>query len=263
MTREGCLDSQVLAVANQKGGVGKTTTTLCLGGGLALSGKKVLVLDLDPQASATMHLRFYPEELDLTLFDLLEKDEDRWPGVWENLILKGPELPFDFVPSCVRLAGLEVDMKDRRAKGELLSRALERVRGDYDYILLDCPPHLGLLQVNALIASTLLVIPIQTDFMALNGLKMLFETIRTLNRVRPRPIRYRALATMFDSRASACRRVLNLLRKKMGRMLFETVVHMDTRFREASAQGKVIFQAFPEARGANEYMLLTREILKI
>jgi len=126
---------------------------------------------------------------------------------------------------------------------------------------MDCPPHVGVLLVNALVAADLVIIPIQTDFLALHGLRLLFDTIRTLNRALPGPINFRALPTMFDRRAGACRRVLNLLRKKIGQKMFETVINLDTNFREASARGKVIFEIDPNSRGAVEYSILAKEIV--
>ncbi len=143
----------------------------------------------------------------------------------------------------------------------ILQHALEAVRDEYDYIILDCPPHVGILLVNALVASDLLVIPIQTDFLALHGLKLLFDTIRVLNKVLPVPIRYRVLPTLYDRRARACARVLELLAMKMRDSMFQTVIGMDTRFRDASAQGRVIYEIAPDCRGAREYEELAKEVL--
>ena len=130
-------------------------------------------------------------------------------------------------------------------------------------MILDCPPHTGVVLVNALVAADLLVIPIQTDFLALHGVRNLFDTMRTLNRVLPRPIAYRALATMFDRRAKACLRVLALLRAKFGGRMFETVIGLDTKFREASAEGRVIRDMAPDSRGAREYAALAGEVLAL
>ena len=161
------------------------------------------------------------------------------------------------------MSELEVDLKEKQGKGTLLKSALEHVRDRYDYILLDCPPQLGMLQVNAIVACDLLIIPIQTDFLALHGLKLLFDTLRTLNKVLPKPITYRALATMYDKRAGACRRVLDLLGRKMGDLMFSTVIGVDTRFRDASALGKVVYEVDASSRGAKGYELLAKEVEQI
>lgn len=255
--------AKILAVANQKGGVGKTTTTLTLGASLARHGKKVLILDLDPHACASLHLKLYPEELTTTLHDLLLGDEENWPSIWKNLVKAVSVEGMFAAAGSIRLSELELDLRERKGKGMVLSQALKCVTPQYEYILLDCPPHVGILLVNALVASDMLIIPIQTDFLALHGLKLLFDTMQTLNKVLPEPIRYRALPTMYDKRARACNRVLELLRLKMGQAMFETVIGVDTRFREASAMGCSIYDIDPETRGAQAYDALTKEVLRL
>jgi len=254
------LGARVVAIANQKGGVGKTTTTLTLGAALARLGKRVLVMDLDPHANASVHLSHFPESLEATAYDLFQV-ETVDEALWKRVIRSGGTCGFDFVAGHIRLSELEVDLKDRRNKGLILNEALEARREQYDYVLLDCPPHVGILLVNALVASDLVLIPIQTDFLALYGIRLLFDTIRLLNRVLPRPVRYMALATMYDQRTAACRRIMRLMRDKLGDKVLETVIHFDTKFREASAGGRVVFEVDSKARGAVEYMQLAREIL--
>lgn len=253
----------IIPVANQKGGVGKTTTTLSLGAALGILGRRCLVVDLDPHASATIHLKFYPERLECTAYDLFTQARENWAPLWRRIRYQAPGTHFDFVPSHIRLAELEIDLRDRPHKGGILKRALAHVDAEYDYILLDCPPHVGILLVNALIATGMIIIPIQTDFLALHGLKLMFDTMRTLNRVLEKPLEYRVLATMYDQRAGACRRVMELLRRKMGARMFESVIHMDTKFREACAHGKVIFDIAPTTRGATEYLQLAKELEKL
>jgi chromosome partitioning protein len=155
---------------------------------------------------------------------------------------------------------LEGDLRERPRKGFILREALAGLKSGYDYIILDCPPHLGVLLVNALIASDLLIMPIQTDFLALHGLKLIFDTIRTLNKALSEPVTYRALPTMFDRRTRACRNVLDLLRIKMDYAMFTTIVPLDTRFRDASALGQVIFDIDPASRGARAYEDLAEEV---
>ncbi len=252
--------AKVLAIANQKGGVGKTTTTVTLGAAFANMGKRVLLIDLDPHACASVHLRYYPESVDRTANDFFIDENPDWAKVWENIRQHHDAIGFDLVVGSIRLSELEVDLRSRSGKGAILQQALEQVRGEYDYILLDCPPHVGILLVNALVACDLLVIPIQTDFLALHGLKLLFDTIKILNKVLPSAICYRVLPTLYDKRARACARVLELIEMKMSESMFKTVISMDTRFRDASAQGKVIYEINPESRGAIAYTELAKEI---
>ncbi len=253
-------NARVLAVANQKGGVGKTTTAVTLSAALARDGYKVLLIDLDPHACASVHLRFYPDEVRDTVNEIFIAEEDAWAAIWPKIRYSREGQTFDVTPGSIRLSELETDLRGRKGKGAILQQALVHIRNEYDYVVIDCPPHVGILLVNALVACDLLVIPIQTDFLALHGLKLLFDSIRILNRVLPNPIAYRALATMYDRRARACNRVLELLDMKMDNRMFRTVIGVDTRFRDASALGKVIYEIDPESRGAKEYEELAREI---
>ncbi|MFV0422139.1 ParA family protein [Oleidesulfovibrio sp.] len=257
------MGARVLAVANQKGGVGKTTTTLTLAAALANKGYRVLIMDLDPHACASVHLRYYPEGLVGTAFDLFSKEIEDAEALWKSIRHRHEMQTFDVVPAHIRLSELEVDLRGRKGKGAILQQALEHVQDDYDYVVLDCPPHVGILLVNAIVASNLLIIPIQTDFLALHGLKLLFDTIRILNKAMPSPVKYKALATMYDRRAGACNRVLELIGQKMGENMFQTVIGIDTKFREASAQGKVIYDIDKNTRGAKAYEALAEEIMSI
>ncbi len=254
------MQARVVAIANQKGGVGKTTTTLTLGAALARLGKRVLVMDLDPHANASVHLSQFPEMLEATAYDLFQAEKPQ-AELWGRILKPGMAAGFDFVPGHIRLSELEVDLKDRQGKGLILSQALDELKDRYDYVLVDCPPHVGILLVNAMVASDVVLIPIQTDFLALYGIRLLFDTIRLVNRVLPRPVRYLALPTMYDQRTAACRRILRLMRDKLGDKVLETVIHFDTKFRESSAGGKVIYEVDPRARGAVEYLQLAKEIM--
>lgn len=257
------MNARIIAVANQKGGVGKTTTAINLGAALARKGKKVLIVDLDPHACASLHARIYPGEDDANLYDVFVAGEKLWPAIWKRLIKPTAMKNLDLAPGCIRLSELENDFRDRRSKGSVLLNALKEQRKNYDYVILDCPPHLGILLINALVAADLLIIPIQTDFMALHGLKLLFDTMRTLNKVLPKPVMYRVLPTMYDKRAKACTRVLDLLERKMNTSMFKTIVGVDTRFREASAKGCSIFGVDAQSRGAQAYSSLADEVLAL
>ena len=254
------MQARVVAIANQKGGVGKTTTTLTLGAALARLGKRVLVMDLDPHANASVHLSQFPEMLEATAYDLFQAEKAH-AELWGRILKPGMPAGFDFVPGHIRLSELEVDLRDRQGKGLILSQALDELKDRYDYVLVDCPPHVGILLVNAMVASDVVLIPIQTDFLALYGIRLLFDTIRLVNRVLPRPVKYLALPTMYDQRTAACRRILRLMRDKLGDKVLETVIHFDTKFRESSAGGKVIYEIDPKARGAVEYLQLAKEIM--
>lgn len=250
--------ARILAIANQKGGVGKTTTALSLGAALAADGRRVLVMDLDPHGCASAHMGIFPEMLAGSVVDIFLAPEPT-AAPWSAVITKPGRAPFDLAPSHTRLSDLDVDLANRKGKGVLLKTALEQ-GPPYDHILLDCPPQTGVVLVNALVAADLLIIPIQTDFLALHGVRLLFDTMRALNHALPRPIPYRALATMFDRRARACVRVVQLLRDKFGRRMFDTVIGLDTKFREASALGTVISDLAPDSRGSREYASLAREV---
>lgn len=260
---QGAKRARVVAVANQKGGVGKTTTAVTLAAALSRMGKRVMLMDLDPHACASVHLRYYPEELTASVDDIFADGVVHNDELWDRIRVHHAGQDFDVVPATIRLAELEIDLRNRKGKGAILQQALAHVRGEYDFIILDCPPHVGILLVNALVACDLLVVPIQTDFLALHGLKLLFDTIKVLNKVLPRPICYRVLPTLYDKRARACARVLELLSVKMKDSMFQTVIGMDTRFRDASAQGRVIYEIAPESRGAKEYDELAREMLAL
>lgn len=185
-----------------------------MGGALARQGKKVLLLDLDPHACATLNARIYPEDMGLSLHDIFLAREEDWPVLWPQVTHVDALEGMDVAPGNIRLSELEVDFRERRGKGGVLARSLAEQRRNYDFIVLDCPPHVGILLVNALVAADLLIIPIQTDFLALHGLKLLFDTLHTLRRALGRPIRYRAVPTMYDKRAKACTKVLELMRNK-------------------------------------------------
>lgn len=252
---------RVLAIANQKGGVGKTTTALSLAAALAMTGRRVLVMDLDPHGCASAHVGIFPEAVADSSAEVFWAAS---PGAvpWERVVTRPEKAAFDLAPSHARLADMEWDLRERKGKGVLLREALASGPA-YDHVLLDCPPHTGVVLVNALVAADLCVIPVQTDFLALHGVRNLFDTMRALNAALPRPVPFRALATMCDRRARACRRVLALLREKFAGRMFETVIGLDTKFREASAAGCVIQDLAPDSRGAREYEALAQEVLSL
>lgn len=257
------MPAKVIAIANQKGGVGKTTTTLTLGVALARLGHNVLILDVDPHACASLHLKIYSEDQDHTIYDIFIGDEQDWSKIWKKIIRPTAINQLHIVPACIKLSELEMDLFHKKGKGFILKQALPLLVDDYDYILLDCPPHLGILLVNAIVSTDFLIIPIQTDVLALHGLKLLFNTIRTLNKVVEKPVRYKALPTLYDKRANACRKILELTREKMKDSIFETVIGLDTHFREACARGCSIYDIDPQTQGARAYDALAKEVVKL
>ena len=147
------MGAKILAIANQKGGVGKTTTSLTLGSALARRGKKILLLDLDPHACATLHAKIYPEELRTSLYDIFLARDGAWPEIWPELIRPAVLQGMDIAPGSIRLSELEVDFRERSAKGSVLARSLCSLTDGYDFVVLDCPPHVGILLVNALVTA--------------------------------------------------------------------------------------------------------------
>lgn len=258
------MTARIIAVANQKGGVGKTTTAVNLSAALARMGKHVLLLDLDPHVCASIHLRQYPNEQAITLRELFLAalpTSDACPKeLWERSIRHIADGHFDMIMGHTGLDELEERVRGFGEKGLLLQKILSPALAEYEYIIIDCPPHMGFLLANALMAAQGLIIPIQTDFLALHGLKLLFNTIRVLNTARDVPLEYRALPTMYDKRAGACTRVLHLVYKKMPKSVFTTYIPIDTRLREASALGTVIYSVDASCRGALAYETLAQEV---
>ncbi len=243
---------EIIVVTSGKGGVGKTTTTANLGVGLSLLGKKVLMIDTDIGLRNLDVVMGLEHRIFYNLVDVVEGNCRIRQAIIRDRQFTGLYL----IPAS--------QTRDKSAvKPAQMLKLLQELREDYDYILLDCPPQMSVLLINALVAADLVVIPIQTDFLALHGLKLLFGTLGTLERGLKRPVHFRALATMYDRRTSACRRVLAMMQAKLGPRLFETVINMDTKFREASAMGKVLTDLAPNSRGAVEYLDFAKEIIRM
>lgn len=257
------MNAKILSITNKKGGVGKTTTAVSLCAALARKDKKVLLIDLDPHICASIHLRVYPSKQTLTICDIFLSSSEKWEGLWEKVIICQEDLTFDLAPASTMLSDVDERLMNTPEKALILKRSLQYIIDKYDYIIIDCPPHMSVLLVNAIIAADYLIIPIQTDFLALHGLSLLFDTIRMLNKALPSPIKYRVFPTMYDKRTKASRKVMEMLTSKMEKAMFTTVVGIDTRFRDASAMGKTIFDINPKSKGALAYEDLANEVLEL
>ncbi|GAB4522002.1 MAG: AAA family ATPase [Anaerolineales bacterium] len=249
---------RIYTVVNQKGGVGKTTTTINLGAYLAYHGQRVLLVDLDPQANATSCLGVEKENVRGGTYEALIRQN----GVG-HFILHNPRLKISLLPSSPALAGAEVELVNELAREGRLKKALEPVQGRYDYILIDCPPSLGLLTLNGLVAARDgLIIPVQCEYLALEGLGQLLQTIqRVRNAIFPE-LRVRGvLLTMFDGRTNLANDVVEEVRRYFPDQVFKSVVPRSVRLAEAPSYGIPISAYAPESSGAAAYQALAREIL--
>lgn len=255
---------KTLAIVNQKGGVGKTTTTANLGIGLANSGKKVLLVDCDPQASLTVSLGYsQPDELEITLTDLLKKvllDESFQPT---DGILPHAE-GVDLLPANIALSGMEVSLVNAMSRETILKQYLEPVRKSYDYILIDCMPSLGMLTINALAAADSVLIPVQAQYLPAKGMEQLLQTIGKVRRqINPSLQIDGILLEMVDNRTNYARDMAALLKETYGGKLriFDAEIPHSIRAAEISAEGKSIYSHDPNGKVAEAYRSLTKEVL--
>jgi chromosome partitioning protein len=248
---------RVTACTNQKGGVGKTTTVINLAASLALSGSRTLVVDLDPQGNATSGLGVDRGRLEASIYDALL---DRVP--LEEITVGSPVKGLDLVPSSPGLSGAEIEMVDLPARERRLTGSLAGLNGRYDRVLIDCPPSLGLLTVNALTAADGVLIPIQTEYYALEGLSQLVNTIRMVREsLNPRLEIEGVLLTMYDARTNLSAQVAAEVRRHMDGTVFETVVPRSVRLSEAPSHGVPVALYDPRSRGAHAYRALAGEVL--
>jgi chromosome partitioning protein len=247
----------VIAIANQKGGVGKSTTAVNLGACLAEAGKSVLVVDLDPQGNASTGVGISHSSRDVTIYEVLTAGVDISGAVLET-DMEGLAV----VPSTIDLAGAEIELVSQFSREARLARALESVRGSYDFILLDCPPSLGLLTVNALTAADELIVPIQCEYYALEGLGQLLKNVRLVQQnVNPRLRLTGIVMTMFDSRTKLADQVVAEVRAYFGPRVYDAVIPRSVRLAEAPGFGKTILQYDPGSKGARAYRHLAEELL--
>ena len=253
----------VIRVVNQKGGTAKTTTAENLGIGLAREGKKVLLVDTDPQGSLSISLGYpRPDDLETTLFDLLNKTINEDPIQPGEGILHQQE-GVDLIPANISLAGLEVALVNTMNRERILKQFLETVKKDYDYVLLDCMPSLGMLTVNALAAADATLIPVQANYLSAKGLEQLLQTINKVKRqINPKLRIEGILLTMVDSRTNYAKEIASLIRDTYGGHIkvFETEIPRSVRAAEISSEGKSIFLHDPRGKVAEAYQKLTKEV---
>ena len=248
----------IYALANQKGGVGKTTTTINLGAYLAKQGKRVLLVDIDPQANATSSLGIDKHSVQRSSYDALLDLEN---GALN--ILTNPKLNLSILPSSPALAGAEVELVDELARETRLQRALEPAHNRYDYILIDCPPSLGLLTLNGLVAAKDgVLIPVQCEYLALEGLGQLTETIERVRRALVPNLRVRGvILTMFDSRTNLANDVVAEVRRFFPENVFESIIPRSIRLAESPSYGVPISMYDPKSSGAQAYDALAKELI--
>lgn len=244
---------KVWAVANQKGGVGKTTTAVTLGGLLAGWGLRTLLVDIDPHGSLTSYFRLDPDEIDQSSYSLFQAVADRRDLDPESLLQPTGAKALDLLPASVALATLDRQAGRMDGMGLVLQKALARMQDRYEFVLIDCPPMLGVLMVNALAACDRLIIPVQTEFLALKGLERMLHTLKMVLKARSRPLDYLIVPTLFDRRTRASLDSLRLLREKYPERLWSGVIPVDTKFREASRAGVPPPMYDPRPRGVLAY----------
>jgi chromosome partitioning protein len=251
--------ARIEAVCNQKGGVGKTTTTINLGAALAEHGRRVLLVDFDPQGALSVGLGIQPHELDATVYNLLMER-----GLTaHDVIIKTRVDGMDLLPSNIDLSGAEVQLVHEVGREFVLGRALQPVLGDYDVILIDCQPSLGLLTVNALACADGVIVPLECEYFALRGVALLMETIdKVSSRLSPKLAIDGVLATMYDSRTLHTREVLAGVVAGFGDRVYHTVISRTVRFPDATVAGEPITRFDPACGGANSYRELAKEVLE-
>ena len=249
---------RMIAIGNQKGGVGKTTTTVNLGAALAFQGKKVLIIDMDSQGNATSGLGIERADVKQSVYEVLV---DQIEAAGAGAILPTSRENLWILPSTLQLAGAEIELATADHRESRLKQAIEPIKADYDYILVDCPPSLGQLSLNAFTASDTILIPVQCEYYALEGLSQLLNTIRLVQRTYNKNFRIEGvLLTMLDARTNLGYEVVEEVRKYFQEKVYQTIITRNVRLSEAPSYGQSVIDYDPKSRGAEMYMDLAKEV---
>lgn len=249
--------TRTIALVNQKGGVAKTTTTINLGAGLAAQGKRVLLVDLDPQGSMTASLGVNTYDVDTTIYELLTENASIYDAIIDT------EAGYRIVTADIRLSGAEMKIINMAGREMLLKEQLDTIQQYYDYILIDCPPSLGLLTLNALTAADELYIPLQAEFLALLGMSQLMDTVQTVQQRLNNKLEVTGIIpTLYDERKKLNKEVLESVTHHFGNKLFNTKIRNNISLAEAASYGEDIFKYKPNSNGAADYAALVKEVLE-